>query len=255
MNNTDELYDKIKILARSLGIVDIGIADAKLWNTDPLVSSRIKTTGRPESILPTAKSVIVIGIPIQRAIIETAPSISYANAYKNVNTMLDQITERISLELNILGYDSIYIPRDGYHGIEGLKDSPSAFFSHRHAAYLAGLGTFGMNNVILTKKYGPRIRFSSVITTAELPSDSPMTEELCIKCKKCTKVCPVSAVSDQMYPSKITKKELCIDFAAELAKKGISPCGACIRVCPVGLDRDSPIPTDEAKELIRSYVK
>ena len=45
-----------------------------------------------------------------------------------------------------------------------------------------------------------------------------------------------------------------LQAAGELAAKGVSPCGRCIAVCPIGDDR-CPSPTDEAIDLIRSYVK
>jgi epoxyqueuosine reductase QueG len=55
--------------------------------------------------------------------------------------------------LNNEGFPSIWIPRDGYGSISILKEKPIAFFSHRHAAFLAGLGNFGINNMLLTEKY------------------------------------------------------------------------------------------------------
>ncbi len=70
------------------------------------------------------------------------------------------------------GYPSIYLPRDGYGDIEVLLKKPMAFFSHKHAAYLAGMGSFGENNVILTEEYGPRVRFTSIFTTAEIEGDT-----------------------------------------------------------------------------------
>ena len=63
-------------------------------------------------------------------------------------------------------------PGDGYFGIKALLKNPVAFFSHRHAAFLAGLGNFGVNNMLLTPEYGPRVRFGSVFTSAELAARS-----------------------------------------------------------------------------------
>jgi epoxyqueuosine reductase QueG len=64
------------------------------------------------------------------------------------------------------GYGSIYLPRDAYGDINILIDKPFAFFSHKHSAYLAGRGSFGHNNVLLTPEYGPRVRFTPIFTTA-----------------------------------------------------------------------------------------
>ena len=130
---------KLKEILRGMGIEVVGFAPVSGWDTDPLVSSRVAPVSRPRSIMKNARSVIVIGIPISPATLGTAPSIAYSEAYKVINTMLDQSSQRVAMELMALGYDAMPIPRDGYHGLDGLRESPNAFFSHRHAAYLAGL--------------------------------------------------------------------------------------------------------------------
>ncbi len=252
--DSNELFETLKNVARSMGVVDISVSPVERWFSNPLVSSRIGEGHRPTDIMPDAKSVIVLGIPIQKTILDTAPSIYYNHLYSVVNNLLDQVSERLALELIALGHNAVYVPRDGYQGVSGLKDKTEAFFSHRHAAYLAGMGTFGWNNMLLTKKYGPRVRLVSVITTAELPYGDVLTEDLCIHCKKCTKECPVLAVASEDYPKGITNKLLCLDNSAELAHVGKSPCGRCIAVCPVGLDKNIS-PSENAIQTIRSYHK
>ena len=138
------------------------------------------------------------GLPARHVIgsgtvLDTAPSILYNHLYNTVNTMLDQAAERIALELISMGHHAVAIPRDGYLGLAGLRGDPSAFFSHRHAAYLAGMGTFGYNNMLLTERYGPRIRLASIVTSAELPSGSPMDRQLCTGCRRCVRECPANA--------------------------------------------------------------
>ena len=246
---------KLKEVLGNLGIEVVGYAPVSSWDNDPLVSDRVAPVSRPSSIMKNARSVIVIGIPVPEATIDTAPSIAYAEAYKVINTMLDQATQRIAMELMIMGFDAMPIPRDGYHGLKGLRESPTAFFSHRHAAYLAGLGTFGENNLLLSPEYGPMIRYSSVITSAVLPYDYPLAAEVCIHCGMCVRNCPVGALSRGEYPENITDKSKCIDRSADLAAEGISPCGLCIAVCPIGRALNKKHQSDEALELIRSYRK
>jgi epoxyqueuosine reductase QueG len=228
------------------------VADASAWDTDPLVSSMIPSAWRPKSIMPSARSVIVIWVPVSPTILYTAPSIYYREHYRTLNTLLDITAQRISTLLDAKGYDAAYVPRDGYDGIEGLKKDPSSFFSHRHAAYLSGLGTFGISNVILTKSHGPRVRFTSIITSAELPAGKPMEEELCIECMKCVNDCPASALSEEGYPDGMDKP-LCVNRSEELAVRGISPCGVCIAVCPIG--KKVPPPTDEFIDLVQKYER
>ena len=250
---SESIGSKLKGMLRDMGIGVVGYAPVSAWDTDPLVSGRIDPVSRPASIMRNARSVIVIGIPISAATIDTAPSIAYAEAYKVINAMLDQATQRIAMELLALGHDAMPIPRDGYHGIDGLRESPSAFFSHRHAAYLAGLGTFGENNMLLSAEYGSLIRYSSVLTDVILPYDYPLNAEVCIHCGNCVRACPAGALTRGVYPENITDKSKCIDRSDELRVHGISPCGMCIAACPIGRPHSMKYQTPEALEKIRSY--
>ncbi|MDD1770916.1 MAG: 4Fe-4S binding protein [Methanomassiliicoccales archaeon] len=232
----DELRTRIEEKCRQLDIPVVGFASAKAWDKPPF-EPWVPKEFRPASIYPEAKSVIVIGLPITLPILETSPSIYYHVLYQNVNQMLDEHAYRIATWLSEMGHASIYLPRDGYGTISILKDKPITFFSHRHAAYLAGLGTFGVNNMILTTRYGPRVRFTSIFTTAELPSNPPIKEELCTRCMRCSDSCPVKALPEDGYPLGLTDKKACATRAEDLYQKFRSPCGICIKVCPVGDDR------------------
>ncbi|MDD2779695.1 MAG: 4Fe-4S binding protein [Candidatus Methanomethylophilaceae archaeon] len=245
MTEDDGLINKIREIWPGFAV-----ADAAAWDTDPLVSATIPTHQRPRSIMPSARSVVVIWVPVSPTIMHTAPSIYYREHYRTLNTLLDVTSQRIATMLDAEGHDAAYVPRDGYHGIEGLRKDPSSFFSHRHAAYLAGLGTFGINNVLLTEKHGPRVRFASVITSADIPAGRPLKKGLCTECMKCVRECPANALSGNTYPGGLDKS-LCVERSGELAKKGISPCGRCIAVCPVG--KKVKPPSDDFIEAVRRY--
>ncbi|HSV41808.1 MAG TPA: 4Fe-4S binding protein [Methanomassiliicoccales archaeon] len=243
-----------------------GIAPADRWEDAPF-EPWVPRDFHPRSIFPECRSVIVIGYPISLPVLETTPSIHYHEMYKTVNALLDQTAYRLSLYLDQMGYASIYIPRDGYGSLGVLKDRPMAFFSHRHAAYMAGLGTFGHNNMLLTRDYGPRVRFTSIFTAAEIAPDQMMNEQLCIRCGRCVKACPVNALAGKDYPQVLTDKEACRQRSEELLRRYISPCGICIKVCPVGNDRklygredmsiykdeSEPTPLHDAWKHVRSY--
>jgi len=81
---------------------------------------------------------------------------------------------------------------------EGL--SPDTFgsnWSERHAAFVCGLGTFGLSKGLITEK-GMAGRFSSILITERIPADErAYTEvyEYCTKCGACAKRCPLEAIS------------------------------------------------------------
>lgn len=236
------LKKELKRRFRILGIPISGFAPVDRWKDPPeglpnTFSEWIPEDFWPRSIFPEARTVIVIGLPVSLPIVETAPSIYYQELYKTVNLLLDSRAYEIAQFLNEKGSGSIYLPRDGYGDIRILTERPFAFFSHKHAAYLAGLGSFGHNNVLLTEEYGPRVRFTSIFTSAEIEPDPIKIHDLCIHCLKCAKNCPVNAIPIKGdFPPPVDKRS-CALRSEKLRNEFRSPCGICIKVCPVGQDR------------------
>lgn len=245
--NSPKLKKVIADKCQDLGIPILGFAPIERWENPPkelpqTISNWIPREFWPQSIYPEAKTVMVIGLPVQLPIVETAPSIYYHELYKTVNTLLDEKAYEISNFLTEKGYPSIYIPRDGYGDIEVLLKEPLAFFSHKHAAFLAGLGSFGLNNILLTPEFGPRVRFTSIFTTAKIEGDPISGEDLCTRCLSCSINCPVEAIESEYsdhndFPPTIDKIK-CATRSKKLRKEYRSPCGICIKVCPVGRDRE-----------------
>lgn len=246
-SKTPGIKDKIKVKCYKMGIPMVGFAPKERWEQPPTelpqnFSHWIPREFWPQSIYPEVKTVIVIGLPLQLPIVETAPSIYYHELYETVNNLLDEKAYEIANYLTLKGYPSIYLPRDGYGDIEVLLESPLTFFSHKHAAFLAGLGSFGLNNVLLTPEFGPRVRFTSIFTTAEMKGDPIPGEDLCTRCLSCAVQCPVKAIKSR-YPSgssspPLINKMKCARRSEKLRKEYNSPCGICIKVCPVGGDRE-----------------
>jgi epoxyqueuosine reductase len=243
------IKEDLIIKAREMGIPLIGFAPVGRWSDPPKklpnkFNEWIPEEFWPQSIYPETKTVIVIVLPVQLPIVETAPSIYYHELYTIVNNLLDSKAYEISNYLTEKGYPSIYLPRDGYGNIDVLIKNPVAFFSHKHAAYLAGMGSFGENNVLLTKEYGPRVRFTSIFTSATIEEDPITGEDLCTHCKRCITQCPVNAIPNQLESNNNSSNDYrpidkiaCATRSKILRKDYKSPCGICIKVCPVGMDR------------------
>lgn len=69
-------------------------------------------------------------------------------------------------------------------------------WSERHAAFIAGLGTFGLSRSLITVK-GCAGRYGSVITTAALPATPRLYDrfsEFCAQCRACASRCPSGAI-------------------------------------------------------------
>lgn len=62
----------------------------------------------------------------------------------------------------------------------------------------AGLGELGRNGLLITPKYGPRVRIAKVITDMPLVPDSPIkfgVEEFCEECMLCADDCPSGSIT------------------------------------------------------------
>ena len=94
-------------------------------------------------------------------------------------------------------------------------------WSHRHVAYAAGLGTFGMQDFLITEK-GCAHRLGSFVVNLKLSPNRRRPEDIhahCLhyqgyKCLKCAKRCPVNAITAE----KAHDKEACYRKVAKSLK-------------------------------------
>jgi epoxyqueuosine reductase QueG len=112
-------------------------------------------------------------------------------------TYIETLLRQEGYETLVPALDSRFLGRD-----PGVKDKSrqayySSNWSERHAAYAAGLGTFGLSRGIITRA-GIAGRFGSLITQAYFePSLRPYTGiyDYCTRCGACAARCPVKAIS------------------------------------------------------------
>jgi epoxyqueuosine reductase len=212
----------------------VGFAPVERWDE----AGEVPPDFRPRAIWPPARTVIVMGMEMPLPIVETTPSILHKELYDTSNRELDQLAYNLTRYLNRLSHASFFFPRDGYGTLKALRENNLAAFSHVMAAKYAGLGTIGANHNLLTPEFGPRVRLVSVFTSASLPPDPIMAEELCIQCEACAKCCPKKAIS--MRKDRVIgdyDKTACLEMHEELTLRRCYPCGICTKVCPVGQDR------------------
>ncbi|MHA1359831.1 MAG: hypothetical protein ACTSRC_17080 [Candidatus Helarchaeota archaeon] len=192
-SNIDELKAKVKRKGQEIGMDLVGITDL----------SRLKGTPRrfrATDYLPTAKSVIVVGVHIPDGSVENwknTPSSYQYYGYLLPNKELGRAAFYISKLVETAGYRCFPIVPTG-HSKDWDHKKQLGEFSVRHAAVAAGLGEIGFNRLVITPQYGNRIRFCSIITEAPLRPD-PMYDgpPLCDRCMKCIKVCPGNCLDER----------------------------------------------------------
>ncbi len=228
------LKGRIIRFCRDRGIDLVGFAPVERWEE----AGEVPADFRPAAIWPMARSVIVMGLEMPLPIVETTPSVPHMEMYKTANIELDQLAYDLTRYLNRSGHPSFFFPRDGFGSMRALREKNCAAFSHVMAAKYAGLGTIGASHCLLTPEFGPRVRFVSVLTSAEIPPDPVMEKELCLKCATCAKCCPKKAI--RMRPDRVIgdyDDQACLEMAEELVARKCFPCGICTKVCPIGEDR------------------
>jgi len=216
----------------------------------------------PRDFLHQASSVVTFGVPLLHQVLhweghlvnsELVPPEHRKDVLQNyfyrqigyhmVNDLLNSTAFRLSNFLQSMGYLSLFFPATYGPGIsEWIAERiPSTWglFSQRHAAVMAGLGEFGLNNVVVTPQYGPRIRFNSVITEAELTPSPLLGEKTCLgeSCSLCVESCPGAlSLRPGFDPEAVWYNTPAqTDIAACRKLYPLKYClGMCIKVCPVG---------------------
>lgn len=107
----------------------------------------------------------------------------------------------------------------------------------------AGLGELSRIGILVTPKYGPRIRLAKVVTDMPLAADQPISfgvTEFCEVCGKCAESCPSGAITagERGYDTPPTGNPGVYKWAADGAKcinywaESGTGCSQCIVSCP-----------------------
>lgn len=190
----------------------------------------------PKELLDTARTVVAIFVPYTKKVIDSNSGGEFSSelwdyAYDKTNQMLAALNEYLCAFLRKKGFAATSsLPTGGV-----AERALSSRWSHRHIGVIAGVGTFGINNMIITKK-GCAGRMITFVTEAELPWDAPMKEQCLYKvngsCKRCVEACPMNAIIFDGENYKVDKTKcayMCYDKKREVAPeiKGGENCGIC----------------------------
>lgn len=183
-----------------------GFADAASPYIQKLPRIVSPTHGLPQDVLPDASIVIVYYVPFTRELARSnktgthLASAAWALAYEETNAMFRNLDAHIIALLEGFGYRAAVSPKAATFDQEKLISD----WSFRHFGYAAGLGTFGMNNMLITKR-GCCGRYHTVVTNLDVEADQPITdEEYCLfkkngSCGVCFRNCPVGALTAEGY--------------------------------------------------------
>lgn len=138
-----------------------------------------------------------------------------------------------------------------YKSVDSEKYVFACPWSERHAAFISGLGTFGLSDALISP-LGQSVRYGSVIIALPLePTKRPYQryDEYCLKdrgCTACVQRCPAGAITPKGGHDKKKCKAYQASFAERLQKEygidGGMGCGLCQTCVPC--ERRIPICQD-----------
>lgn len=201
-------YDKTGQLKDKWQTPLIGFADAKhpdFLKLRDLVHPEHKL---PQDVIADAKTVIAYFVPFTAKLpkgnaYDGLASPEWALAYEETNAMFVKLNDYIVSLLQANGYQAA-VSKEAY---AFDRNEILSKWSQRHIARIAGLGTFGLNNMLITEA-GCCGRISTIVTDLYIePSKSLITENCLYKakgtCKVCITRCPTGALSENGFDRKI----------------------------------------------------
>lgn len=215
----------------------VGFASA----ADPLFD-RLKSVVSPTHAVPTdlleeAVTVVAFFIPFTKALATTnkkgkTASEAWARAYLRTNELIRDVCLHMKAFLEDRGFPTHVMPAT--HNFDPKKLISD--WSHRHVAFIAGLGRFGVNNMLITEG-GACGRLGTFVTAAPAEPDPRPTEEACLyrydeTCLQCVKRC----VNDALQPDRFDRHrcyEMCLlneDRFKTLGRADV--CGKCVVAVP-----------------------
>jgi epoxyqueuosine reductase len=150
-------------------------ADMKFTMAQPEVSCH------PERLLPGARTVVSAALcyfapaPESRAGEGRLPRYTWRDHYAELREKLDALGRRLGGEYRVLVDENQHVDRE--------------------AAARSGVGFYGKNTLLITKRYGSWVVLGTLVTQAELEPTPPLDLD-CGSCTLCIEACPTGALDE-----------------------------------------------------------
>jgi epoxyqueuosine reductase QueG len=243
----------------------IGFAAA----ADPLFAAYKQIIGAfhwsPEELLVGAATVICWVLPIPRATRasnrteEQWPSRQWALTRHHGENFNMALRRHLVTWLEARGQRAV-APQlaPGWRSLDDAVVGVASTWSERHAAYAAGLGTFSLNDALITPR-GIAHRLGSVVTDLALPATprtAPDHRHNCLwfreqSCGRCISRCPVGAINHAGHDKTICREYVYGTVAAAVAEPyGVTQTGC--GLCQTRVPCEAQIPGGSKPATVRS---
>jgi epoxyqueuosine reductase len=193
-------------------------ADLRFTMAQPEVSCH------PETLVPGARTVVSAALCYYTAGPEPAlgegrmPRYTWWDAYEALREKLDALGQRLGAEYRVLVDANQHVDRE--------------------AAARSGVGFYGKNTLLITRRHGSWVVLGTLVTEAEVEASPPLELD-CGSCRLCIDACPTGALDEPgtldstkclsywtQAPGAIPK-----EYRAELGGQ-VYGCDVCQDVCP-----------------------
>jgi epoxyqueuosine reductase len=231
---------ELELLAEKLGIDAIGAAPAEPYDeTEKHIRERREhglfadlrftmaqpeVSCHPESLLDDARTVISAALcyyapgPEPDAGEGRMPRYTWTDAYDQLREKLDALGRRLGADYRVLVDANQHVDRE--------------------AAARSGVGFYGKNTLLITRKHGSWVVLGTLVTAAELEPTAPLDLD-CGSCRLCIDACPTGALDE---PGTVdanrclsywtqSKHTIPVEYREDLGDR-VYGCDICQDVCP-----------------------
>jgi epoxyqueuosine reductase len=189
--------DEVQRLAAELGLDAVGVAPAEpyveterhirerrargLFGRLGFTTSRPEVSCHPEKLLEGARSVVSAALcywapePELEAGQGRLPRYAWHDGYAELREKLDALGRELGAPYRVLVDANQHVDRE--------------------AAARSGVGFYGKNTMLITRRHGSWVVLGALVTTAELERTAPL-EPGCGSCTLCVEACPTGALDE-----------------------------------------------------------
>ncbi|HEY3106668.1 MAG TPA: tRNA epoxyqueuosine(34) reductase QueG [Gaiellaceae bacterium] len=188
---------ELERIARELGIDVVGAAPAEpyegtendirerkargLFARMRFTMAQPEVSCHPETLLPGARTVVSAALSYYVPGPETAPGegrlprYAWRDNYADLRAKLTELGERIGGRYRVLVDANQHVDREG--------------------AARAGIGFYGKNTLLITRRFGSWVVLGTLVTDAEIEPSAPLAAD-CGSCTRCIDACPTHALDE-----------------------------------------------------------
>ncbi len=232
-----EEYQKKKHITTRWGVPLVGFAEATDSLFDKLKIAVSPTHAVPQDLLTTAGTVVSFFLPFPKFITSTnvneqLSSPEWALSYIETNEIIKQLSLHLTEVFAEAAEEVVTIPATH----NWIEEKLISNWSHRHVAFIAGLGRFGLNNMLITDR-GCSGRIGSLITSSVIEPDTRPEVESCLykydgSCKKCVRKCVNDALLEDSFDRFKCYDQILKNVEEHKSVGYADVCGKCLAVVP-----------------------